>query len=168
MPKFVNHQRTIFLDRDGVINKKMPEGDYVKNWDEFEFLPGAVEALKLLQDNDFKILIVTNQRGIVRGLMSEADLINIHQKMQLELESRGVVLLGIYYCPHDKNECDCRKPKPGLFFRAAQEHSIDLTKAWFVGDSESDREAGERAGCHIYLISPNSGLLMAVKSILKQ
>jgi len=149
-------RRAVFLDRDGVINKKAPEGDYIKSWDEFEFLPSVKTAIRKLNENGFLVIIVSNQRGIARGLMTEEDLKEIHRKMKEELAEVRAVIDGIYYCPHDLDDhCNCRKPKPGLLLKAAREHDIDLGRSWMVGDHESDIEAGKRAGCKTILISRN-------------
>ena len=110
--------KIIFLDRDGVINKKMPDGDYVKNWAEFEFIPQAIEALKFLSDNGYKIFVITNQRGVARGLMTKQNMEEIHSNMEAELRKRGINIEGIYYCAHNiEDNCECRKPKPGLILR---------------------------------------------------
>lgn len=160
-------KRVIFIDRDGVINRKMPEGDYVKSWSEFEFLPGAIEALGLLAKAGYAIFVVTNQRGIARGLMTEADLADIHFKMAQELERRGVRLAGIYYCPHDyEDNCDCRKPKPGLLLRAAREHNLNLADAILIGDSEKDIQAGSAAGCKTILVDREKGLAGVVAMLV--
>jgi histidinol-phosphate phosphatase family protein len=166
--KYLQQQKVVLLDRDGVINKKAPEDDYIKNWGEFKFLPGAVEALKLLTQNGYNIYIITNQRGIARGMMSECDLDIIHAKLKAELEKHDVRTKGIYYCSHGLDDgCDCRKPKPGLLFQAATEHDFDLTKAIFIGDSESDLQAGDAAGCKTILVEPGRDLLQIVNSLLK-
>jgi len=106
---------TVFLDRDGTINVKAPEGDYVKSWDEFEFLPGAVDAIRALHESGRRVVVVTNQRGIARGRMTEDDLADIHERM-LEAIGPGVVA-AVYHCPHDDGQCDCRKPRPGCSAR---------------------------------------------------
>ena len=164
--KFLTPKKVIFLDRDGVINKKMPPHDYVKKWEEFKFLPGAINALQLLKQNGYEIYIITNQRGISRGLMTEQDLENIHNNMKKELKSNGVELDGIYYCPHDENMCECRKPKPGMFFAAAREHFLDLTKSVLIDDSESDIGAGKAIGCKTILITPNQNLLTIAELLI--
>lgn len=166
--KFLAPKKVIFLDRDGVINKKAAEHDYIKNWGEFEFVPGAVEALKLLTDAGYDIYIISNQRGIARGMMSHEDLADIHRRMTEELARAGVRIAGIYYCPHGKDDdCFCRKPRPGIFFRAAREHHINLTKAVMIGDKESDVAAGKAAGCRVLLVKEGE-LLPAVKLLLKE
>jgi D-glycero-D-manno-heptose 1,7-bisphosphate phosphatase len=166
--RYLQPRRVVFLDRDGVINRKPPENDYVKNWSEFEFIPGAIEALKLLTQNGYDIYIITNQRGIARGIMSERDLDIIHEKMKAELGKHNAKINGIYYCPHGLDDgCDCRKPKPGLLFRAASEHELNLTTAVFIGDDESDLQAGDAAGCKTILVEPGKDLLQVVSSLLK-
>ncbi len=166
--QFLKPKKIIFLDRDGVINKKPPKADYVKSWDEFEFLPGSVEAINLLTKNGYFIYILSNQAGIARGMMTEDDLKEIHEKMKKELEGYGAKVSGIYYCPHGWDEgCECRKPKPGMFFQAAREHHIDLTKTIFVGDDERDLQAGNAAGCLTILINPENNLLKVVKLLVK-
>ena len=165
--KFLQPKKVIFLDRDGVINKKAPKADYVKNWDEFEFLPGSIEAISLLTKSGYDIYIISNQAGIARGIMTENDLKKIHQNMTDEIEKKEGKILGIYYCPHGWDErCECRKPKPGMFFQAAREHYIDLTKAIFIGDDERDVEAGESAGVKTILVSPKKSLLEITEEIV--
>ena len=164
----MRQRKVIFLDRDGVINKKMAEGDYVKRWDEFQFLPGVTDALKLLAQNDCEIFIITNQRGIALGRLSEDDLGNIHANMQFFLAAHGVKISDIYYCPHDKDACECRKPKPGMLLQAAREHSIDFSEAVLIGDSASDIAAGKAAGCKTLLVDSKKNLLQAVQELFAE
>jgi len=146
--------KSVFLDRDGVINLKSPEGDYIKKWDEFRFLPGVIEALGRLNQAGYLIMIITNQRGIAKGLMTEEDLKEIHAKMSEEIKKSGTKIDGIYYCPHsEEDHCNCRKPKIGLFLEAKKDHHIEMGKSYLVGDSESDILAGRRAGCKTILIN---------------
>jgi histidinol-phosphate phosphatase family protein len=141
-------KRAVFLDRDGVINRKAAEGQYVTRWEDFHFLPGVAEAISLLNRAGWSVIVISNQRCVAKGLLTIAELETIHQKMLEELARSGANLDGIYYCPHDKESaCSCRKPSPGMLLRAAREHQIDLISSWMVGDSESDIEAGKRAGC---------------------
>lgn len=166
MKRFLEPKKVIFLDRDGVINEKAPEHDYVKKWEEFKFLPGAIKAIKILNKNNFEIYIVTNQRGIARNMMSENDLKTIHKNMGDELSKHGARINSIYYCPHEHDErCNCRKPKPGMFFQAANTNYIDLTKSVFIGDGETDLQAGEAANIKTYLVSPKKSLLNIVNSL---
>lgn len=137
-------KRAVFLDRDGVINKRMKDG-YVTDWKEFRFLPNVKEAIESLKKEGFLVIVVTNQRGVAKGLMTEEELQEIHRTMQEKLGKRNID--AIYFCPHDEDEgCECRKPKPGMFLKAAQKFRIDFKKSYIIGDSESDMEAGEGLG----------------------
>lgn len=138
--------KTVFLDRDGVINVKAPEGDYIKSWSEFHFLPGAIEAIRLLNDHNWHVVIITNQRGIARHLMTMQDLNRIHFFMEEELQNHGAHVDGVYVCPHEKGTCHCRKPDIGLFMQAEQDFPVDKSKSWMIGDSQSDIEAGRNYG----------------------
>ncbi len=145
----------IFLDRDGVINRKPPEGSYVGDWSEFEFAPGAVEALVHLGRHGLgPIFVITNQRGIARGLTTREAVDDIHRRMEAVLTRHGVRLAGIQLCPHDRDTCDCRKPGVGMF-RAVTESvpGIQLDRSAVVGDSISDLEAGRRIGARVFAVS---------------
>jgi len=141
--------KAVFLDRDGVINTKLI-GDYVKRTGEFTFIPDIFEVLPAIHEAGMLAIVVTNQRGIGRGLMSASDLEAVHAMMQRELAHRtGQTLDAIYFCPHDHHSaCNCRKPLPGMLLQAAVDHAIALSESWMIGDSESDIEAGIAAGCH--------------------
>ncbi len=156
---FLSNQKAVILDRDGVLNKKPPRAHYVRNWEEFEWLPGAVEGLRLLKKAGYKLILATNQAGIARGIMSEAQLAALHDRMQAELKAACAELDAIYYCPHGWDEgCLCRKPRPGLLFQAQREHHLDLTKTVFIGDDERDLAAGTAAGCPTFLVSSDYSL----------
>ena len=147
-------KRAVFLDRDGIINRKAEEGAYVTRWEDFEFLPGVAQAISLFNRAGWSVIVISNQRCVARGFLSIPELESIHNRMREELTSQGARLDGIYYCPHDKEPpCACRKPLPGMLLRAAQEHQIDLGASWMVGDAESDMAAGRRAGCHTLRIA---------------
>jgi D-glycero-D-manno-heptose 1,7-bisphosphate phosphatase len=141
-------KRAAFLDRDGVINRKPPEGQYVTRWEEIQFLPGVAEAVALLGGAGFRVIVVTNQRCVAKSLLTVPELDLIHQRMCGELAVAGAVIDEVYYCPHEEEPpCSCRKPAPGLLLTAARAHQIDLTASWMIGDSERDIEAGRKAGC---------------------
>jgi histidinol-phosphate phosphatase family protein len=141
--------KAVFLDRDGVINQKLPNDRYVREPSEFLMLPGVVEALSILGGLGFLLIIVTNQRGIARGIMTSRDLEKVHESLERALAVHGVLLDDIYHCPHDECEnCYCRKPKPGMLMNARRKFGIDLESSYMVGDSESDIEAGAAAGAH--------------------
>jgi D-glycero-D-manno-heptose 1,7-bisphosphate phosphatase len=143
---------TVFLDRDGVLNQKMPEDDYVKRVEELRLLPGVPEAVRRLSDSGMRLIITTNQRGIARGRFTEADLHGIHERMLSALAPARID--AIYFCPHDAEQCDCRKPAVGLFRRARAEHpEIDLTASLVVGDSLADLQAAEAIGSRAILIA---------------
>jgi D-glycero-D-manno-heptose 1,7-bisphosphate phosphatase len=135
---------TVFLDRDGVINVKSPPDEYVESWDDFSFLPGAVEAVASMRSAGLRVVVVTNQRGVARGRMTVEDVEDIHRRMI----DAGLTVDRVYYCPHQDGECDCRKPRTGMFERAACEvPGVALGRsAAIVGDSESDMEAGRALG----------------------
>ena len=138
---------TVFLDRDGTINRKPPEGEYVTSPEGFVFVPGAVEALRLLSGAGARIVVVTNQRGIALGRMTEDDLAAIHRRMLLDLEAAGARVHAVYHCPHDIGTCACRKPATGLFERAAAEHpGLTWDRSVMIGDSASDLQAASRLG----------------------
>jgi D-glycero-D-manno-heptose 1,7-bisphosphate phosphatase len=140
-----NRLSAVFLDRDGVVNRKAPDGEYVTSWEEFSFLPGAIEGLRLLAAARPPVVIVTNQRGIARGHMDESDLMDIHDRMRAEVARAGGRIDAIYHCPHEGG-CDCRKPRTGLFRRAARDLGVDLADSVVVGDRASDMEAAASIG----------------------
>ncbi len=165
--KFLIPKKVIFLDRDGVINKKAPKADYVKSWKEFKFLPDSTQAIKLLNDNEYRVFIISNQAGVARGFLSKKDLDLIHKNMLKELNNNGAKIDGIYVCTHGWDEgCQCRKPKPGLLLQASRDHQIDLTKAIFIGDDIRDKQTGQEVGCKTFLVSPKKSLLQIVQKII--
>jgi D-glycero-D-manno-heptose 1,7-bisphosphate phosphatase len=140
--------RAVFLDRDGVINRKAGEGQYVTRWEGFHFLPGAAVGISLLNKAGWSVIVISNQRCVAKGLLTVEELEAMHRRMCGELAAAGAKLDGIYYCPHEKDPpCSCRKPAPGMILTAAKEHQLDLPSSWMIGDSESDVVAGKRAGC---------------------
>jgi D-glycero-D-manno-heptose 1,7-bisphosphate phosphatase len=140
--------RAVFLDRDGVINRKPPEGQYVTCWEDFHILPGVVEGIALLNQAGFCVIVVTNQRCIAKGLMTATHLEEMHQRMSDFLARAGATIDGIYYCPHEMEpSCNCRKPLPGMLLDAACSRGIELPASWMIGDSGIDVEAGRNAGC---------------------
>src|SRR5579859_1745092 len=140
--------RAVFLDRDGVINRKALEGQYVTRWDEMQFLPGVTTAIGLLNWAGYRVIVVTNQRCVAKGLLTTAALESLHQRMRDALSAAGAKLDAIYYCPHERlPECGCRKPAPGMLVAAAEAYKLELARCWMIGDSESDVAAGRNAGC---------------------
>jgi D-glycero-D-manno-heptose 1,7-bisphosphate phosphatase len=140
--------RAVFLDRDGVINEKVTEDGYLTRWAQVKFMPGAAEAVQRMRDAGFLLILVTNQRAVAKGLISEVGLEFLHLRMWQELFRGDRGFDAVYYCPHETDPpCACRKPEPGMLLTAAQHCGIDLEASWMVGDSESDMQAGRSAGC---------------------
>lgn len=176
-------QKTIFLDRDGTINKYV---GFLRKIEDFELIPGVSEAIREINSSGYLAIVITNQPVIARGEVTTEELKKIHNKMETLLGKEGAYLDGIYYCPHHpdkgfdgeipelKFDCDCRKPKPGLLLKAADEFNIDLSDSWMIGDDRRDIEAGHNASCKTALIGTESlgqdltgnSLLEIIKQIL--
>ena len=144
---------TVFLDRDGVINRKPADGAYVARWSEFAFLPGVPDAISRLTEAGLRVVVVTNQRGIARGLVKKREVERIHRRMIAALAESGARIAAVYYCPHEEGECDCRKPATGLFQQARRDDPrIDFAASVVVGDSWRDVQAGNAIGSRTILI----------------
>ena len=145
----MTHFDTLFLDRDGVINVKI-DNEYIVKYSDFEFIPGALLAIQKLSSIFKRIIIVTNQQGIGKKLMTEQDLLYLHEKMLIEIEQVGGKIDRIYYCPHLASaNCECRKPKSGMIIQAIEDFpSIDSKFSYLIGDSDSDIEAGKQEHLH--------------------
>ncbi|MEW5736579.1 MAG: D-glycero-beta-D-manno-heptose 1,7-bisphosphate 7-phosphatase [Thermodesulfobacteriota bacterium] len=138
-------QRVVFLDRDGVINED--RADYVKTVDEFKLLPGSAEAVRLLNENGFDVMIITNQSVINRGMVSREVLSDIHRTMIKAVAAKGGDFRDIFFCPHRPDEkCGCRKPAPGMILAAKEKHGVDLSRSAMVGDNVKDMLVANRAG----------------------
>lgn len=146
----------VFLDRDGVLCEN--RDDYVKSLDEFVFLPGAAEAIVALRSAGLRVIVVTNQSAIGRGVVTAEAVREIHDVMVKALADQGAEVDDVLVCPHaPEANCDCRKPKPGLLLQAAEEHMLDLGTSWMVGDASSDVAAGAKAGCETVLVLTGRG-----------
>lgn len=146
-----------FLDRDGVINENL-ENDYVKSWDEFQFIQGVKQAIKALTDANCKVIIISNQAGIGKGIMSAEAVEKINARMVKEIEHCGGKVAATYYCPHRPDEnCECRKPKPGMLLKAERELGVKLLQAYLIGDKISDIQAGAQVGCKTILVKTGWG-----------
>ena len=158
--------KVVFLDRDGTINRH--RHDYVKNIDEFVLLPGVAKSLARLSAAGFKLVVVTNQSAVNRGLLKKQDLEAMHRYMVTELERQGCFISRICYCPHTPEEdCSCRKPRTALFEKTLEDFtSVDLRHCWMIGDSDSDIKAGISLGLNTYKIETNGTLEAAVDRIL--
>jgi D-glycero-D-manno-heptose 1,7-bisphosphate phosphatase len=151
-------RKAIFLDKDGTILEDVP---YNVDPTRMRLAPGARTGLRLLQEAGFRLIVVTNQSGVARGLFPEEELVGVEARLRELLGDAGISLDSFYYCPHHPEgsvaayarECSCRKPAPGLLFRAARQRQIDLAHSWMVGDKPTDAEAGARAGCRVVAIS---------------
>jgi D-glycero-D-manno-heptose 1,7-bisphosphate phosphatase len=144
----------VFLDRDGTLNVKPLNGEYIEHPEALELLPGAAEAVRMLNRAGLWTGVVTNQRGVALGRMSIEDLEAVHERLRRLLRLEGAFVDAIYACPHGTDECECRKPDPGLLLRAQSEYpALEFARAAIVGDSSSDVEAGRRLGLRTVLIS---------------
>ena len=146
----------IILDRDGVINQDSP--DYIKSLEEFVLIPGSVKAISELSKAGWPIFVVTNQSGLERGLYNEASLAEMHRYLYKKVTELGGDIQAIYYCPHHPDsECECRKPKPGLFHQLALEHHIDLSRSYYVGDKMTDIEVALQIKAKPVLVRTGKG-----------
>ncbi len=149
----------VFIDRDGTLNV---EKNYVHKWEDWEWIPGAVDAIKRLNAAGYLVIVVTNQAGIARGYYTEADVLSLHQCVDEDLGSQGGRINGYYYCPHhpehgEVRDCDCRKPEPGMLLAAARERDIDLPRSFMIGDKAADIEAGLAVGATPILVLTGYG-----------
>jgi len=156
LPRIVG---TVFLDRDGVLNRKLPEGCYVSSWSEFQPLPGVPQAIAHLNNAGLRVVVVSNQRGIALGLYTSEDVRKVHSELQGWLQSQDAHIDAFYFCPHNKQQCNCRKPLPGLFYRAHAEFpDIVAASSIMIGDSLSDIQFGHRLGMRTIFIEGEPGV----------
>ena len=172
-----NKQKAIFLDRDGTLNEYV---GFLRKEEEFRLMPGVVEAIRRINVSGYLAILITNQPVIARGEVTQSELNSIHNKMETLLGAEGAYLDAIYYCPHHphkgyegeiaelKIDCDCRKPKPGMLFKAADEYNIDLNSSWMIGDGDNEIEAGKAAGCNTARVAEEVSLLDIVKTIISE
>ena len=170
-----NKQKAIFLDRDGTINTYV---GFLRDIDKFELTDTAAQAIRMINDSEYLAIVVTNQPVIARGEVSFEELDEIHKKMETLLGKQGAYIDGLYFCPHHphsgfegeirelKIDCDCRKPKPGMLLKAAEDFNIDLSHSFMIGDSDNDMAAGSAAGCKCIRIDRDGNLVNAVKQAL--
>lgn len=155
--------RAVFLDRDGVITQELPH--YTHELSQLELISQSTDAIRLLNENGFMVVVVSNQAGIARGYYREEDAILFNKAVRERLAKEGANIDAIYYCPHHPEakieryrlDCNCRKPKPGMLIRAEKELNVDLKQSFIIGDKLSDIEAGERAGCKTILVRTGYG-----------
>lgn len=164
---FFARRPTVILDRDGVLNERPPRAEYVRRPEELRWLPGSREALALFAEAGWQVLVVSNQAGIGRGMMTEEDLAAVHARLSAEAVAAGGRIDRIYHCPHDWNDgCDCRKPRPGMLFSAQRDYSLDLTRITFVGDDERDLQTADAAGCRGVLVDEKISLLDVARRLV--
>jgi len=155
---------TVFLDRDGVINRDSSE--YVKRWEEFLFLPRSIDAIARLTSRGLRIILITNQSIIGRGWVPPSGLEEIHRRMTAAIADQGGRIDAIYFCPHHPDDgCGCRKPEPGLIFRARQEHGLELSRSVMIGDSAKDIGCARRAGCGAAILVKTGNYAEAKKAL---
>ncbi|WP_430812071.1 MULTISPECIES: D-glycero-alpha-D-manno-heptose-1,7-bisphosphate 7-phosphatase [unclassified Carboxylicivirga] len=160
--------KAVFIDRDGVINND--EGHYyIYKFKDFKLNKGIIEGLKQLQDAGYKLIVITNQGGIAKGEYSEDDVEILHGHFLQLMFDNDIRITDIYYCPHHDSveDCDCRKPKPGMIVQALEEHGIDKSRSYLIGDADRDVEAGQKAGLkQCFKIEKNSSILPVCAAIL--
>ena len=145
---YLRTKKIILIDRDGVINRKAPPGEYISNWAQFEWIQETRQAMGQLAKAGFKFIVISNQAGVARGLTKSSSLKYIHTNLKKKMLEEGVDVLNIYICPHHWEEkCFCRKPMPGLFFKASSEFSFRLDQTVYIGDDPRDCLAARNAGC---------------------
>lgn len=153
-------RRCAFFDRDGVINRKAPEGEYVNRWDDFHLIPQAVDWIRLFKAMGWLVVVVTNQRGVARGATDPDVLAEIHHRMTQALAARGATIDDVFVCTHEIGSCSCRKPQPGLVQAAQRKWDIDVARSIMIGDSDSDRQLA--ANCQMTFVAVHDGVIQEV------
>ena len=149
-------KRVLMIDRDGTINKRAPRGEYIASWHDFHWDPQTVEAMRELSKEGFRFLVLSNQAGIARGMLTSKTVDEINARMVFELREQGIDVIDVYICPHHWDEgCSCRKPNPGMFFRASRSHLLRMDRTVYVGDDPRDSRAAFNAECLSVLIGPD-------------
>lgn len=163
----ISGETVVFLDRDGVINRDSTH--YIKSWDEFFFLPRSLKAIEILTKNGFPIIIISNQSAVGRKMITPTELEAMHEQMLKTIHSKGGIITDIFFCPHlPEEDCNCRKPKPGLIHRAKKAHRIHLASACMVGDSEKDIECAKIAGCGTTVLVHTGNGIRAEKALIQR
>ena len=158
-------RKALFLDRDGTLN--VERKDYVRTPEELEWIEENLEPLQMIQKEGWLLVLITNQSGVGRGVMTEKDLDQVHSKLRADLAVRGIRVDAVYYCPHKPEDgCDCRKPRPGLLQRALRDLEIDPHTSWMIGDSDSDVAAAKALGIRAIKIGPDFPMSRAVHEIM--
>jgi D-glycero-D-manno-heptose 1,7-bisphosphate phosphatase len=151
-------RRCVFLDRDGVINERAAPHEYIRSWGEFHFLPNIVDWIRIFNALGFLVIVITNQRGIARGITARESVEEIHRNMISALAAQGARIDDVFMCPHEENTCECRKPKPGMVFEAQAKWGIDLPGSLMIGDSNDD--AALAAACSLGFLRAAGGRIV--------
>ncbi len=161
-------KKAVFLDRDGTLNSDRGHY-YVFQEKDFILNEGVTEGLKMLQNHNYLLIVVTNQGGVAKGEYTKDDVEKVHQKMQELLRAEGVELTAIYYCPHHESieSCECRKPRTGMFKQAIKEYNIDVKKSYMIGDGDRDMEAANSIGIKGFKIEKNASIVEVCKKIVE-
>ncbi len=148
-----------FFDRDGVINRNAAPGEYIERWSDFELIPAAADWIRIFNTLGYLVIVVTNQRGVAMGRMTVEDVEHLHDQMRALLAKSGARIDDVFYCPHEENACDCRKPAPGLVERAVAKWDIDVSRSVMIGDSWRDAELAARSG--LRFLQASEGTIVA-------
>lgn len=160
-------KKTVFIDRDGVINRD--SSDYIKTCDEFEFLPGSLDAFRLLDEVSYDAIVITNQSVIGRKMVTPEGLDAIFNKLKKGVEAHGGMIKDIFFCPHiPEDRCGCRKPLPGMIREAGEKYNLDLSETCMIGDSAKDIECAKNAGCGLSVLVKTGNGLNAAKELDKK
>ncbi len=157
--KYFSTKKILLIDRDGTISRRLARGQYVTTWEQFEFVPETVQAMRELADDGFEFIVITNQAGIALGVVEEAEVDRIHENMTMELGRRGIPVLDVYMSPdHWDSGSVMRKPAPGMFHLASDEHRFRLDRVLYVGDDIRDCQAAAAAGCGMVFLTDGSDI----------
>jgi len=158
----------LFIDRDGVINKDpggWTETGYVSEWKDFHFIPGTLDALKILKEKGVKVIVASNQGGVNKGIYTQEQLNKVNDLMLKEIKKNQADIEEVFYCIHkDEDNCACRKPKPGMLEMAAKKYNVDVKRIYFIGDDKKDILAGKKIGCKTILVLSGKSSLKSVES----
>tara|TARA_B100000965_G_C19600002_1_gene762038 strand:- start:2387 stop:3625 length:1239 start_codon:yes stop_codon:yes gene_type:complete len=157
--EYLLKEKILILDRDGTLNRRPPKAQYIRSWNDFNWLPGAINALKILSNKGFKFIIISNQAGIARKMVSDYEVKSINKRLKDELMKESIEILETYYCPHHWDDgCFCRKPNPGLFFKASSDYLFRIEKTLFIGDDSRDCQAAYNSGCNSIFVGDKNEL----------
>lgn len=163
--EYLKLKKILLIDRDGVINRKAPQGEYISNWEKFEWIVESRKAMRELARDGFEYIIITNQAGVARGMVKMEEINRIHRNMIDIFREDGIRILDVYVCPHHWNEgCFCRKPSPGMLLQASREHLFRLDKTIFIGDDSRDCQTAWNAGCRSIFLGDSCELTKLEKT----